>query len=105
MVPANQGLIPASRHRLAVVASTAHDNATTPTKINNPPTTDPSSPPKVNIIPTINIGTNSKYEIILTPQYSLRVAFPVKKKYFSILFITLTSLLIQHYQLLQVACS
>jgi hypothetical protein len=43
--------------------------------------------------------------MILTPQYSLREAVPVKAKYFSILFITLTSLLIPHYQLLQVASS
>ena len=105
IVPANHGLMPASRHRLAVVASTAHANAITPPTINNPPTTEPTRPPMVNIMPTINIGSNSKYEMILTPQYSLRVAVPVKKKYFSILFITLTSLLIQHYQLLQVACS
>jgi len=108
MVPANQGLMPASRQRLTVVAITAHVNATTPPKINNPPTTDPSRPPIVNIKPTISIGINSKYDMILTPQYSLREAVPIKAKYFlycSNLRITLSSLLILHYQLLQVASS
>ena len=62
-----------------------------------------------NIIKANELVRLNKSQLIkYTPQYSLRVLVPVKAKYFlycSNLFITLTSLLIQHYQLLQVASS
>ena len=116
-VIANQGLIPTSLHRLIVVAIHNQHDSTLPTHNIASEIIHPSSPIttivkgklSTNIIKANELVRPSKSQLIkYTPQYSLRVLVPVKAKYFlycSNLFITLTSLLIPHYQLLQVASS
>jgi len=116
-VIANQGFIPASLHRLIVVAIHNQHDSTLPTHNiasevihpNIPITTMVKGKLNTNSIKDNELVSPSKSQLIkYTPQYSLRVLVPVKAKYFlycSNLFITLTSLLILHYQLLQVASS
>lgn len=116
-VIANQGLIPASLQRLIVVAIHSQHDSILPAQIiaseiihpSNPITTIVKGKLNTNIIKANELVRPNKSQLIkYTPQYSLREAVPVKAKYFlycSNLFITLTSLLIQHYQLLQVASS
>ena len=117
MVIANHGLMPASLQRLIVVAIHSQHDSILPAQIIASDTIQPSNP--ISTIVKGKLNTNkikatelvrpSKSQLIkYTPQYSLRVLVPVKAKYFlycSNLFITLTSLLIPHYQLLQVASS
>jgi hypothetical protein len=116
-VMANQGLIPASLQRLIVVATHSQHDSTLPTQIIASDIIQPSNPNKTmvkgklskNIIKATKLVRPSNAQLIrYTPQYSLREALPAKAKYFlycSNLFITLTSLLILHYQLSQVASS
>ena len=116
-VIANQGLIPESLQRLIVVAiHNQHDSILPAHNIANeiihpsiPITTIVKGKLSTNTIKANELVRPNKSQLIkYTPQYSLREAVPVKAKYFlycSNLFITLTSLLIQHYQLLQVASS
>ena len=113
----NQGLIPASLQRLIVVAIHNQHDSTLPIHniasevIHpiNPITTIVNGKLNTNTIKANELVRPNKSQLIkYTPQYSLRVLVPVKAKYFlycSILFITLSSLLILHYQLLQVASS
>ena len=117
MVTANQGLIPASLHRLIVVAIHNQHDTTLPTHNianeiihpSNPITTIVKGKLSTNTIKANELVRPNKSQLIkYTPQYSLRVLVPVKAKYFlycSNLFITLTSLLILRYQWLQVASS
>ncbi len=117
MVIENQGLIPASLQRLIVVAiHNQHDNILPAHNIAReviqpsiPITTIVKGKLNTNNIKANELVRPSRNQLIkYTPQYSLREAVPLKLKYFlycSNLFITLTSLLILHYQLLQVASS
>ena len=117
MVTANQGLIPASLHRLIVVAIHNQHDSTLPTHNiaseiihpSNPITTIVKGKLSTNTIKAIELVRPNRAQLIkYTPQYSLRVLVPVKAKYFlycSNLVITLSSLLIPHCQLLQVASS
>jgi hypothetical protein len=117
IVAANQGLIPASLQRLIVVAIHNQHDIILPAQIIASDITQPSNPTITTVngkLSTNNIKASelvrpSKSQLIkYIPQYSLRVAVPVKAKYFlycSNLFITSTSLLIPNYQLLQVASS
>ena len=117
IVIANHGLIPASLHRLIVVDIHNQHDRTLPAQTiasevihpSNPITTIVKGKLSTNNIKASELVRPNKAQLIkYIPQYSLREAFPVKAKYFlycSNLFITLTSLLILHYQLLQVASS
>ena len=117
IVIANQGLMPASLQRLTVVAIhiqhdsilPAHSIASDVIHPSIPITTIVKGKLNTNNIKASAVVRPNKAQLIkYTPQYSLREAVPVKEKYFlycSNLFITLTSLLILHYQLLQVAGS
>ena len=116
-VIANHGLIPASLQRLIVVAIHNQHDSTLPTHNianevihpSNPITTIVKGKLNTNTIKANTLVRPNKAQLIkYTPQYSLRVLAPLKAKYFlycSNLLITLSSLLIPHYQLLQVASS
>ena len=111
MVTANQGLIPASLHRLIVVAIHNQHDSILPAQISASDTIQPSIPIittvkgklSTNNIKASEVKSPNKSQLIkYTPQYSLREALPLKSKYFlycSNLFITLTSLLNLCYQL------
>ena len=110
MVTANQGLIPASLHRLIVVAIHNQHDSILPAQIIASDTIQPSIPIittvkgklSTNNIKASEVKSPNKSQLIkYTPQYSLREALPLKSKYFlycSNLFITLTSLLVRYYQ-------
>lgn len=110
IVIANQELIPASLQRLTAVAIHIQNANIAPTQIIASAEIHPIKPISTNvkgvlinatIAPSRPTNINNSTPIKYTPQYSLREALPSKAKYFlyfSILFITLTSLLIQHYQ-------
>jgi len=116
-VVANHGLIPASLQRLIVVAIHSQHDSTLPEQIIASDIIQPSNPITTIVKGKLSKNTIKATELVIpsnaqliryTPQYSLREALPVKAKYFlycSSLFITLSSLLILHYQLLQVASS
>ena len=109
-VIANQGLIPASLQRLIVVAIHNQQDSTLPTHNIAIEVIHPSNPIITIVKGKLSTNTIRANELVrpnraqlikYTPQYSLREALPAKAKYFlyfSILFITLTSLLILYYQ-------
>jgi hypothetical protein len=111
MVNANQEFMPASLHRLIVVAIHNQHDSMLPTQIIASDIIHPSNPNSTIVkgkLSTNKIKANvlvspSKAQLIkYTPQYSLREAVPLKAKYFlycSNLFITLTSLLNLYYRL------
>jgi hypothetical protein len=110
IVIANQELIPASLQRLTAVAIHIQNAKTAPAQIIISADTQPTKPINTSVNGALirattapnnptNISNNTP--IKYTPQYSLREALPSKAKYFlyfSILFITLTSLLVRYYQ-------
>ena len=103
-VIANQGLIPASLQRLIVVAIHNQQDSTLPTHNIAIEVIHPSNPIITIVKGKLSTNTIRANELVrpnraqlikYTPQYSLREALPAKAKYFlyfSILFITLTSL-------------
>ena len=110
IVIANQELIPASLQRLTAVAIHIQNENIAPTQIIASAEIHPIKPINTNvkgvlinatIAPSKPTNINNSTPIKYTPQYSLREALPSKAKYFlyfSILFITLTSLLVRYYQ-------
>ena len=109
-VNTNHGLIPASLHlRIAVAAHNQTDN-TTPTHNTVREIAHPTNPIRISVKGELNTNNSkdsipapidSKQPMRYVPQYSLREDLPSKAKYFlyfSILFITLTSLLVRYYQ-------
>ena len=110
IVIANQELIPASLQRLTAVAIHIQNDNILPTQIIASAEIHPIKPINTNvkgvlinatIAPSKPTNINNSTPIKYTPQYSLREALPSKAKYFlyfSILFITLTSLLVRYYQ-------
>jgi len=110
IVTANQGLIPASLHLLTAVAIHIQNDNIAPTQIIASAEIHPTKPINTNVkgvlinaisAPSKPTNISNSTPIKYTPQYSLREALPSNAKYFlyfSILFITLTSLLVLYYQ-------
>jgi len=104
IVMANQELIPASLQRLTAVAIHIQNANIPPTQIIASAEIHPIKPINTNVngvlinaisAPSKPTNISNNTPIKYTPQYSLREALPSKAKYFlyfSILFITLTSL-------------
>jgi hypothetical protein len=117
IVIANQGLIPASLQRLIVVEIHNQHDSKLPAQIIASEVIQPSNPIITIVKGKLNTNNTKDRELVMpsksqlikyTPQYSLREALPLKSKYFlycSILFITLTSLIILYYLWLQVTGS
>ena len=110
IVSENHGLIPASLHRLTIDAAHNQNAIIQPIPNIHKLIAQPISPINITVSGELikntaraNIveRTHNTHPIKNVPQYSLREALPSKTKYFlyfSILFITLTSLLNRYYQ-------
>jgi hypothetical protein len=91
MVMANHGFIPASLHRLIVVAIHNQHDITLPAQIIASDTIQPSNPISTIVKGKLNTNKIKATELVrpnkaqlikYTPQYSLREDVPVKAKYF-----------------------